>query len=486
MIKAKRKFLLSICIFMILSLFFIQMTNAQSGDYQWTSPERLSSEDGMASQPYMVSDQYGYVHMFWSESGSADEGPVIRYSRFDGETWSLPNDIFITAPDAVVVFISPFVDSKGILHLIWSENNTGPLMYSRAPANDAISARNWQAPIPIDVSSYWGKLVVDSKGVLHVLYSDYYGDVPGIYYVRSENGGNSWNSPLWLDPDIPAGQGPTVVNFGIDENDGLHALWHYIDDATANGTWIRYSRSLDGGDTWTVPSTIDKADESADELRLPYPEFLVTGEQIHIIWAGNNNTNREYRYSANAGQTFTATTRILGDLHGQALGGGLGVDSLGRVHYATQMRSPMGIYHAMWENGSWSIPSLAYFIGNEEAAPGNIHAHNVRLAIRAGNQLVVGFTSAPNDPQWSLYVIQTTLQDAPEISALPTPTPAPTSMPTPTPTVDTGIGATTPINPEIVTQPTDVGQPSLGIIWGIIPALAILSGMIIYRAFRKR
>jgi hypothetical protein len=110
------------------------MTSAQSGDNYWTSPERLSSEDGMASQPYMVSDQYGYVHMFWSESGSADEGPVIRYSRYDGETWSLPNDIFITAPDAVVVFISPFVDSKGMLHLLWSENNTGPMMYSLAPA----------------------------------------------------------------------------------------------------------------------------------------------------------------------------------------------------------------------------------------------------------------------------------------------------------------------------------------------------------------
>jgi len=142
MIKAKQKYLLSIFIFMSLSIFCIQMTSAQSGDYHWTSPERLSSEDGMASQPYMVSDQYGYVHMFWSESGSADEGPAIRYSRFDGETWSLPNDIFITAPDATVVFISPFVDSKGILHLLWSENNTGPMLYSRAPANDAISARN--------------------------------------------------------------------------------------------------------------------------------------------------------------------------------------------------------------------------------------------------------------------------------------------------------------------------------------------------------
>ncbi len=284
---------------------------------------------------------------------------------------------------------------------------------------------------------------------------------------------------------FPLGQGPTYVNLGIDENDGLHALWHYIDNATANGTWIRYTSSSDGGNSWIVPITIDKADESYDELRLPYPEFLVAGQQVQIIWAGNSNTNREHRYSTNAGKTLSPTIRILGDLHGQALGGGLDVDSLGRVHYATQVRSPIGVYHTYWDNGSWSIPNIAYFIGNEEVDPSNIHAHNVRLAIRAGNQVVVAFTSAPNDPQWSLYVIQTTLQDAPEIEPLPIPTQAPVSIPTPTPTVEPG-DVTTPLSPEIASPPTEVGQPSLGIVWGIIPALALLGGLIVFRAVRKR
>jgi hypothetical protein len=472
---------------MILSILTIQMTSAQSRDYRWTSPERLSSEQGQSSPPYMVSDQYGFIHLFWTESGFADTRPFIRYSRFDGETWSVPNDIYIAdSPESTVVFISPFVDSEGMLHIIWSEGILGPLMYTRAPAYDAISAKNWLKPVTIDATSFFGSLVVDSKGVLHVIYSDFYGEVPGIYYIRSEDDGQTWSTPLWLDPDIPEGQGSTNINLGIDENDGLHALWHYIDTSSANGTWIRYAHSMDGGNTWTIPTTIDMADESYDELRMPYPEFLVSGEQVHIIWAGNSRTNREYRYSTNAGQTLSPTTRILGDLIGQALGGGLAVDSLGRVHYATQVRDPLGIYHTIWENGSWSIPNLIYFIGNQEVDPSKIHAHNVRMAIRAGNQVVVAFTSSPLDPQMSLYVIHSTLNDVPAIPPLPTPTPSPADNPISTPTIDSASGTLTPLSPEIASPPTAVGQPSLGIIWGAIPALLLLCGMIVYQVIRRR
>jgi len=373
-----------------------------------------------------------------------------------------------------------------MLHMIWSEGILGPLRYTRVPAHDAMSAKNWLKPITIDVTSFFGSLVVDSKGILHVIYSDYYGEVPGLYYIRSEDEGETWSTPTWLDPDIPEGQGSLNVHLGIDENDGLHALWHYIDNATGNGTWIRYANSIDGGNSWKVPITIDQADESSDELRMPYPEFLVDGKQVHIIWAGNNRTNREHRYSTDAGQTLSPANRILGDLVGQALGGGLDVDSLDRLHYVTQVRAPLGIYHSIWENGNWSIPSLAYYIGKEEVDPNKIHAHNVRLAIRAGNQLVVAFTTSPLDPQMSLYVINGTLNDAPEIPAIPTPTAAPTSMPISTPVNNAAVSTTTPLSPEIAAPPTEIGQPSQGLIWGIVPAFIILSGMIIYWALRKR
>ena len=61
------------------------------------NPYRLSSEAGKASEASLVADQYGYVHCFWTETLFENQHTIIQYARFDGGTWSAPNDIYITS-----------------------------------------------------------------------------------------------------------------------------------------------------------------------------------------------------------------------------------------------------------------------------------------------------------------------------------------------------------------------------------------------------
>ena len=49
----------------------------------------------------IVADQYGFVHLFWFQSGGMDTRVRILYSRYDGEAWSTPNDVFVTMPLSV-------------------------------------------------------------------------------------------------------------------------------------------------------------------------------------------------------------------------------------------------------------------------------------------------------------------------------------------------------------------------------------------------
>jgi len=321
--------------------------------------------------------------------------------------------------------------------------------------------------------------------------------------LRSEDEGLTWSEPYWLDPEIPADQSPFWLQFGLDEADGLHVVWNYLSPEETIAKSIHYAHSLDGGNSWSLPFTIDvPGDEAGTELRMSHPGLLVQDRTVHVIWggggasvAGDGGIYREYRYSTDAGQTWSLPLRLLGDLNGQAAGAGLATDAAGRLHYAAQVRYPKAIWHTYWDKDHWATPSMVYLIARFDKDPEEekrIHAHNVRLAARSGNQLVTTFTNSPGeDEPLALYAMHRTLDDVSPLPAQPTPTPEPTATlrpqsnselageaVTPTPTRPKFTGDAPP-----VTQTPSPGYP----LWlGLAPVALILGGAVTFQLVRKR
>jgi len=474
----------------LLLIFWIAPAQAQGSG--WSEIYRLSSADGKASEGYLAADQYGYVHCFWTEMLFESQTTIIKYARFDGTTWTKPNDIYVTSPE--IKNVSPFVDQQGTLHIAWAEGLVGPAYYSYAPANSALSAQNWSKPIQINVPARTVHLRVDSKGVLHMLYIDQT-DKAGVYYIRSEDKGNTWSEPLWLDPDILPNHIPDSLSFELDENDGLHAAWFYgTREESETPDWVRYSHSLDGGHTWSTPFTIDRYVEGSDHnLTTASPVMIVQGQTVHIIWAAGSLPYRNHRFSTDAGQTWSEPVHIFGALHGQAFDG-LAVDRAGRVHFFGQIRYPMGIYHAYWDQAQWSKPSLVYLIaaeGSEEGIGDRVHAHFTLPVIRAGNQLVLTFTDGPADPNRRLFVVYKTLDDILPLENMPTPVPTETPVPmsTPTPLQPTPMPAWTPTLPSLeslTNQPVErASAPDLAIRVALVPTLLVLVGAMIMQLYKR-
>ena len=392
----------------------------------WSEPRQLSSAEAEASEAYMTADGAGYLHIFWVENGFDHERSLIQYSRFDGVDWTTPIDIYASWPGKKIGSVSPTVDAQGMIHLVWSEGNSGPLYYSRASIYDAYSAKGWTEPVEISVPAKQVSIKVDADQVLHVIYTDVFGESPGIYYTRSANAGRSWSSAVQLDPDIPSDAFPRWLDVELDDSNGLHIIWEY-DDGSFVGRWIRYSHSLDGGIIWSEPFSIDVASaEEQDEIHMPRPGLAAAGNAIHGIWGGAReeeenraSVNRRYRFSLDRGVTWSDISPILGELKGQAGGDGLAFDGDGRLHFVGQLRWPQGIYHAVFDDGKWSEAELAYLIreNSSDDFGSRIHAHNVRLAMRGGNQLVAAFTT-DKSVQSVLYTIQSTLEDTQSIPTL--------------------------------------------------------------------
>lgn len=472
---------------LLLSIFWIapSRVKAQGG---WSEPFRLSSELGKASEGYLVSDQYGYVHSFWTETLFEDGSTVIKYSRFDGTTWTKPNDIYVTGPG--IRNVSTFVDQKGLLYIAWAEGLAGPAYFTYAPANDAMSAQDWAKPQQINVPARFVFMRVDSQDVYHIMYIDQTEDA-GVYYIRSEDKGLTWSKPLWIDPDIRPGAIPDSLSFEIDENDGLHAAWFY-GSRTLRGEpdWVRYVHSLDGGRTWSEPFTIDKYIPGSDHnLTNASPVMIVQGQTVHIIWAAGSQPYRNHRYSTDAGLTWSTPAQIFGELHGQAFDG-FAVDGKGRVHFFAQIRYPMGIYHAYWDRDHWSVPSLVYLIAEEgDEIVNRIHAHHAHPVVRAGNQLVLTFADGPAEPNRRLFVMYRTLEDIPAIQNMPTPSPTASLVPisSPTPGLPTQMPTQTIIAPTLdASDVQNIPAPDFAIRMALIPTLIILGATLTFQLFYKR
>jgi hypothetical protein len=451
----------------------------------WPAPARISSSAGEASEASMVADQYGNLHVFWVEI-LGDERSIIQYARYNGVTWTSPIDIHISRPFVPIGNVSPAI-YQDELYVMWTEGQNGPVFYMYAPVHDALSTQYWQPRQRITIPATHVELQVDSQGTFHVLYSQGLETGPGIYYIRSRDRGETWTEPVWLDPDIPRNFIPSWYRFVLDEDGGLHAVWCYLAADGSSGDWVRYDHSLDGGDTWSSPFTIDKVGNEPDkQLDAAYPVIAVDGRNVHVIWAGGKLHYRNHRYSEDAGQTWSRPMRVFGDLNGQA-GDGMVADGAGRIHYFSQIRFPQGVYHAVWDGDHWTTPSLVYLItyGSGDSIGDHIHAHRSFPAVRAGNQLILTLTDPPPEPGRRLFYTQITLDDIPSAPLAPTPTP--TAMPTPqadaTP-VPVGTSSAQIVNLDL-SLPTDISKPGTTLWIGLLPFLLLLFGIILLRVLFK-
>jgi hypothetical protein len=217
---------------------------------------------------------------------------------------------------------------------------------------------------------------------LHALYAVPANEGRGIYYTRSSSGGDIWSLSRLVFDAAAAGwaavDGPRLaVELGQDGRSTLHAVWvraALSPDQPPLGVY--YARSEDGGQTWSEAQRVAEGAYAWPQVAVSGPG------QVHLLWgAASGSHTWWHRRTLGAGEQALAAgngwagwTRPeqvpgFGDVPGPV---GLAADAAGGLHLAGLGQDLYGepaLLYMVWEEGRWSERE-AHRLEARDTAPG--------------------------------------------------------------------------------------------------------------------
>ena len=378
----KIKIILAIILGLLGITSIFKNIEAQNSSSEWTSPEQLFLvTDGLRTNYLsVITDQADIVYSWWSTfradpndlSVSEPKSRIFHSQNITGD-WRSPNDVMIW-PDAGRM-ISVLIDIEGMLHAF---SATDCLNYTTAVHDQALSARGWTNIGCLDeVGLAFPSAVQTLDGAFYVLYSS--ADNQSYSLIQSNDGGSTWSAyKTVLEIQDNFLLGPMLA---VDQKDRLHLVWSIGQAPDAYPPiGVYYSRSDDGGKSWIPPVQLGGRDEGE-------PAIVVNNDEVHVLWNGDvNKSGRYYRYSPDAGETWSAI-EVLSPPSSQGGNGGLQrppaiiLDNVGNVHVL--LHEEEALYFRTKTNTGWTAKQALY---NPEVMKG-VEIFGVRLAITGGNTI---------------------------------------------------------------------------------------------------
>jgi hypothetical protein len=467
---------------------------AQSSAITWSKPENLSNTPQSSASPVIIADDYGNVHVFWSEDVSGSTRPVlagsgdsIYYTRWDGTSWTQPVDILYVPNDPMADQISAAIDKQGFLHLVWTGLTN--IYYSKARAAEAGSAQAWLKPVVIATnsarSSLESSVVADDNGGVHIIYATR-GDDPGVYHVESSDG-ETWSGPQRLsEPFDPLETSLGRVKIIVDGAGRLHSVWQ-TSDINGYGQAIYYTRSTDRGETWAPPRQM--VYRQTGDFDVSWPYIMAVGpSELHLIYTGGSTIGAAGRYeyvSADGGETWSEPQHIIPEMIG--INGYVipVVDGAGQLHLIINMRPAatqmVGIYYSSWLGDRWS--PVVPIVNDIPAAES---AHYASVAMAHGNEIHIVWNQIRGGEIW---YVRGVLQNVAPAKAEA----APTAVHQPTPIATSTIISThlmqsvsANVDPELATTAINSATSSPLIPAVIATLVAIVIMAVVWRVRRRR
>jgi len=283
----------------------------------WTT-KRLTWNSGWSYYPAIAVDSNNHLHVVWMDRTPGNREIYYKKSTDGGSSWITNKRLTWNSGDSEVPAIA--VDSNNHLHVVWWDSTPGNLEIYYKKSTDGGSSWITKRLTWNSGWSFYPAIAVDSNNHLHVVWQD---STPGnleIYYKKSTDGGSSWTTKR-LTWNSGGSWGPAIA---VDSNNHLHVVW---EDDTPGNYEIYYSKSTDGGSSWTTKRLTWTSGGSWG------PAIAVdSNNHLHVVWYDETPGNREIYYKKSTDGGSSWTTKRLTWTSGDSLSPAIAVDSNNHLH----------------------------------------------------------------------------------------------------------------------------------------------------------
>lgn len=369
---------------------------AQSPVVVWSEPRVVWETAGRTSNPILVTDAWGRVHLFFLSQEEGEAQNTLFYVEAANED-ARPVDVQVGVNEYRVA-----ADPYGSLHVL-SLGANDLMHYTRVPATEAGRAGAWAPPANLGNASLGSDIVADDQGNLHLCYPRDH----AVYHQFSADGGATWGDPRHVADMVDPSGVATYVRCAVDTTATLHLAWaearppnFYPPDG------VFYTRGAVRDAAWAAP-------EQLAGLHYTLPGLLADPRGlVHLLYQGDVAVGGRYylqRPAGVEGRWGSAETVVPAGRGGMSGDSFLALDSRGDLHAGLNID---GIYWSV-RRSAWSAP-LDLSAPLRSAAEGEPSMEQASLAIANGNEVFVGFEKGFK----RIYLLRGQT-DAPE--ALPTP-----------------------------------------------------------------
>ncbi len=301
----------------MLAILLTEQLPAQHGiDSHWFAPAPVSKLNASASTTGAVANNMvvtgnGTVIIFYKENNTN----YYTGSSDNGKTWNAPTPTLL-APAAKTVgnsTVSADLDLAGNIHTIWSARTPAGLFYSRWDAR----AQSWSDTVRISQAVRhrisFSQLTTDRKNRLHACWMD--GEAQSnryaeVIYSRSLDGGRTWSAPRRLSKDDNMHSAFPMPDFSGTARDTLGIAWR---DSVGAGNWdIMLAYTHDGGATWSSPLLVHGGNgiQSDPSLIVDKNGIFHLAHHEYPQGGGPQTANVQYAYSNNHGVSWSVFKKI--------------------------------------------------------------------------------------------------------------------------------------------------------------------------------